>query len=63
MKGKYSDLIDVISYIGWSISVWLLVYFQLNAKPLTELIVSLSGHLYCLDVSYIKTAIKKLQKR
>lgn len=32
MKEKYSDLIDVISYIGWSISVWLLVYFQLNAK-------------------------------
>ena len=34
MKGKYSDLIDVISYIGWSISVWLLVYFQLNAKAI-----------------------------
>lgn len=34
MKEKYNDIIDVISYIGWSISVWLLVYFQLNTKSI-----------------------------
>jgi len=34
MKEKYNDIIDVISYIGWSISVWLLVYFQLSMKAI-----------------------------
>ena len=34
MKEKYNDIIDVISYIGWSISVWLLVYFQLNTQSI-----------------------------
>ncbi|WP_147403019.1 hypothetical protein [Roseburia sp. AM23-20] len=36
MKEKYNDLIDIISYIGWSISVWLLVYFQLNMNTIDD---------------------------
>ena len=36
VKEKYNDLIDIISYIGWSISVWLLVYFQLNMNTIDD---------------------------